>query len=129
MNFIIDTNKLSDFFMGDETVRQQITMADIIYVPTIVIGEFKNGAYRGSKTKHNLAILNQFLGRPSCTVLNVDQDTAEHYAQTKTYLQEKGTPIPINDVWIAALCVQYNLPLLTRDSDFSRLPQVQMLDM
>jgi len=127
MNFVIDTNKLSDLFLGDKQVANSLRSSEIVYVPVIVIGEFSYGAYAGGKSRHNLALLQDFLGQPSCHALSVDQETATQYAQLRLYLRKRGTPIPANDIWIGALCIQYDLPLLTRDGDFKKLPQIRLV--
>lgn len=125
MDIAVDTNKLSDFFGGVKTALQAFSAADSIYIPCIVLSEYKSGAYAGSKREHNLKLLSQLLAKPNVRVLDVDQQTADHYAELKYYTRKKGTPIPVNDIWIGALSVQYDLPLLTRDSDFDYLPQVR----
>jgi tRNA(fMet)-specific endonuclease VapC len=64
------------------------------------------------------------LGRPRVEVLPCDEETAVRYAELKLQLKKAGTPIPLNDVWIAALVLQHQATLFTRDSDFERIPQL-----
>lgn len=127
MNLLLDTNAYSDFVRGDLGLAQLLNQADIVYVPVIVIGEMKRGFYYGSQVRKNIENLERFIAKPRTRVLDISQETAEQYGQLAAYLKQQGTPIPINDVWIAALCVQYDLPLLTRDSDFQHLPQLTLL--
>ena len=127
MNFIIDTNAYSDFVRGDVSVAKFLNEADIVYLPVIVIGELKRGFYYGSRIKENLDGLQKFLAKPRTKVLEITDETAEHYGMLAAYLKTQGTPIPTNDIWIAALCLQYDLPLLTSDSDFQYLPQITQL--
>jgi predicted nucleic acid-binding protein len=127
MNFILDTNAYSDFVRGDASVAKFLNEADVVYLPVIVIGELKRGFYYGTKVKENIDSLEKFLAKPRTNVLDITDETAEHYGMLAAYLKTQGTPIPINDIWIAALCLQYDLPLLTSDGDFQNLPQITLL--
>jgi tRNA(fMet)-specific endonuclease VapC len=127
MNPVIDTNAYSDLMRGSTTIASLIAGADVVYLPVIVIGELKRGFYYGNRAKQNVAVLEDFISEARTRVLDITSETAEQYGRLAAYLKQQGTPIPINDVWIAAICVQYDLPLLTRDSDFERLPQVNLL--
>jgi tRNA(fMet)-specific endonuclease VapC len=89
-----------------------------------VIAELRVGFLSGTKGQKNEAVLSRFLDSPRVEWLACDQQTAHLYASLKFQLKRQGTPIPINDVWIAALVIQHNGVLYTRDSDFDRLPQV-----
>lgn len=124
MNLVLDTNMYSDYVRGDRVVLERLNAADIVYVPVIVIGELKRGFYYGNKTSSNIKKLEQFLAKPRVQTMLIDDETAEQFGRLSVYLKRQGTPIPTNDVWIAALCVQYDVALLTRDGDFERLPQV-----
>ncbi len=127
MKLVVDTNALSDFFKNEPGIVATITSATKVSVPAIVIGEYKYGIYGGTRRRHNLGLLEQFIANNDVSILEVGATTAEHYAQLRAYLRKNGTPIPVNDLWIAALCVQHDLPLLTRDADFDHLPQVQLV--
>lgn len=127
MNLAIDTNILSDFFDADPEAVAMIKTATTVYVPVIAVAEYKHGIYAGSKKKRNLELLEAFLGRPSSKQVFIDDMTTEQYAALKAFLRQRGTPIPANDVWIAAICVQHDLPLLTRDKHFQKLPQITLL--
>lgn len=127
MSLLIDTNAYSDLVRGDSSVARLLNQADIVYLPVIVIGELKRGFYFGSRVQENMQTLEKFIAKPRTRVLDISQETAEQYGILASYLKQQGTPVPINDVWIAALCVQYDLPLLTRDSDFQYLPQLTLL--
>jgi len=92
-------------------------------MPVPVIAELRFGFLNGSKGRENEAILTLFLERPRVEVLCCDEETTVRYAELKLQLKKQGTPIPINDVWIAALALQHHATLFTRDSDFERIPQ------
>lgn len=127
MNLVLDTNAYSDFVRGNQTLAGQLNRADIVYLPVIVVGELKRSFYYGSRISKNIKTLEKFIAKPRTRVLDISQETAEQYGLLAAYLKRLGTPIPINDIWIAALCVQYELPLLTWDKDFQKLPQVTIL--
>lgn len=78
----------------------------------------------GTRGRENEATLVRFLDRARVEVLPCDEDTAVRYAELKLQLKKQGTPIPLNDVWIAALVLQHQATLFTRDSDFERIPQL-----
>ena len=124
MRIALDTNRYSDFARGDEDVSKLIEIADEAYLPFAVVAELRMGFLGGSKGRQNERILQQFLRRPGISMLFPDEQTTQHYAAFALQLRRQGTPIPINDVWIAALCVQHGLSLYARDSHFDHLPQL-----
>ena len=127
MNLVIDTNVYSDLVRGDQSVADLLHQAEIVYLPTIVVGELKRGFYHGGQAKKNIRTFEKFITKPRIRVLDITAETAEHYGRLAAYLKSQATPIPTNDIWIAALCLQYDIPLLTRDSDFERLPQLTLI--
>lgn len=124
---VIDTNAYSDLRRGNPRIEKIINTTSTTYVPVIVVAELKAGFLSGNRADINMQELGKFLETPGTQVLQINGDTADHYAKLASYLKKNGTPIPINDIWIAALCVQYDLPLLTSDSDFKKLPQVKLI--
>ena len=84
----------------------------------------KAGFAAGSKQQANEAVLQQFLAKPTVQLLLPTRETADHYARLYSQLRTAGTPIPINDIWIAALALQHDLLLITRDPHFKRIPQL-----
>lgn len=127
MSLALDTNAYSDFVRGDQRIADLLNSADVVYLPVIVVGELKQGFYFGSKVKTNIEALQKFIAKPRTRILDITEETAEYYGHAVAYLKQNGTPIPINDIWIAALCLQYHVPLLTRDSDFRNLPQLTLV--
>jgi len=89
------------------------------YIPAIAVGELYYGAYRSSNIKKHLEQVNQFLY--NCKVLPVDAATADLYGSIKAALKDKGKPIPENDIWIAAIATQFELPLFTTDKHFKEI--------
>lgn len=124
MRFVFDTNRLTDLFRGDPDLIVAVQGADEIWLPFIVLGEIRAALQAGNHTAANEAVLTQFLNLPQVGVLFPDYETTNVYARLFQYLRRAGTRIPVTDLWIASLAVQYRLTLLTRDPHFERLPQV-----
>jgi tRNA(fMet)-specific endonuclease VapC len=117
---ILDTNGLSAMADGDTKLEPLLRQAPDIAVPVIVLGEYKYGIGQS----RNRARYERWLAEvvASCRVLLVDEVTAERYAEIRGELKLAGRPIPGNDLWIAALARQHQLPLLSRDSHFDFVP-------
>lgn len=124
MRLAIDTNRYRDFCAGVPAAVERLRAADRIYIPFPVLAELRAGFACGTHSRKNEHTLNVFLGRPRVTVLFPDEQTTFHYARLFAQLRAAGTPIPTNDLWIAALIQQHNLTLLTRDRHFALLPQL-----
>ena len=121
---MLDTSAYSAYLRGNEDVKQVIREADDIYLNPVVLGELYTGFTRGGKEKRNREILREFLASPRVQVPVIDEETAERYAAIITYLWTKGTPIPTNDLWIAATAMQYGLKLITTDGHYRLVPQI-----
>lgn len=127
MRIALDTNRYVDLYRGEAAVVAVIEDADEVVVPFVTVGELRAGFARGTRRAENEAGLTSFLGRPGVSVAYADEETTKVYADLMTYLATRGTPIPTNDVWIAALAVQHRLTLYARDRHFERLPQLPRL--
>ena len=124
MNVALDTCAYSDFMRGNASCVQVVRTATAIYLPLFVVAELRAGFAVGSKGLNNAANLQRFLNSPRVEVLLPDEGTANHYAQLFVYLKKQGTPIPINDLWIASLILQHNLCLCTSDNHYQHIPQL-----
>src|ERR1700728_2995361 len=113
MKLALDTNTYCAFMDGKEEAVEKIRRADIIGVPVPVLAELRFGCLAGTKGKQNEVSLFKFLDSPRVQVLNCDDQTTHFYAQLKLQLKKQGTPIPINDVWIAALVIQHAMALFS----------------
>jgi len=105
-------------------IVERCESADSIYLPLVVVGELRAGFAVGQHGAKNERGLQQFLIQPGVEVLLPDEETTFHYAAVYRQLRSQGTPIPTNDMWIAALVLQHGLVLLHRDRHFSHLPQL-----
>jgi tRNA(fMet)-specific endonuclease VapC len=123
MEMILDTNALSAFFDGDPAVVGSISKADALHLPVIVIGEYRFGL-RASRLRKRREPKLDALTRV-CTVLPILESTTVVYASVRHELKRIGKPIPENDVWIAALALEYGLPILSDDKHFDAVKTVR----
>ena len=121
-NLLIDTNIYSYALNGNADVIKVLQRARKIAICAISIGELLSGFKAGSKEKKNRAELEEFLDSPRLQLLNIDEDTAEFYAEIQNGLKKKGRPIPTNDIWIASIALQHGLKLYTNDQHFKFVP-------
>ena len=127
MNLLLDTSAYSALCRGHQAVLNLMQQSESVAVPSIVLGELYSGFRAGTRWTQNSEQLVQFLDKPSVRVLNVTAETALRYAEVDFYLRKKGTPIPRNDVWIAAVALEHGLQLLTLDSHFREIPMLLIL--
>lgn len=113
---ILDTNALSAFAEGDESLAAQLEKSAVLYLPVIVLGEYRFGIRQSRHRKTYEKWLDEALS--VLEVLPVFDSTTVHYAGLWQELKQSGTPIPTNDVWIAALCREHRLHLVSRDTHF-----------
>lgn len=119
---ILDTNAVSALFSGDEALARRLAGQDPLHLPVIVIGEYRYGLLRSRHRKAIGQLLNTLI--EESVLLTVDAETATAYAAIRDELRRKGTPIPENDVWIAALARQHQLPVASRDTHFDVVPRL-----
>ena len=124
MRLALDTNRYTDLSRGDKSVVETIELADEVWLPFIVLGELRAGFAVGTQGPRNEAVLRRFLLKPGIGVLYADDQTTHHYAAVYRQLRKQDTPIPTNDMWIAALVLQHSLSLYDRDAHFDALPQL-----
>jgi tRNA(fMet)-specific endonuclease VapC len=124
MRSLLDTSAYAAFMRGDSAAVNALRAADEIYLNPIVLGEMLAGFLGGSRRQKNRTELTRFLESPRVSLIDIDEETAERYALIFISLRTAGTPVPTNDLWIAASAMQYGLRILTRDEHFQRIPQV-----
>src|SRR5476649_732841 len=120
---ILDTNALSAFLDGDPRLKGVVATAAKISLPVIVLGEFRFGLI-GSRLRKVIEPALDGLQAMS-DVLLIDTETVRPYAKISDQLKRAGTPIPSNDVWIAALAVQHGLSIVSRDQHFDRVSAIR----
>jgi predicted nucleic acid-binding protein len=119
---ILDTNGLSALAEGDSGLESVLRKASQLAIPVIVIGEYRYGISQSRHRTDYEEWLAEYL--PRFRILDVDERTTVSYSVVRSELRKAGTPIPSNDVWIAALCRQHSLPLVSRDRHFDAVSGV-----
>jgi tRNA(fMet)-specific endonuclease VapC len=121
---MLDTSAYAALLRGNEDIQRVLQEADEIYLNPVVLGELLAGFVHGGKEKRNRGILKEFLASPRLQVVDINEETSERYAVIINYLWEQGTPIPTNDLWIAATAMQHGLKLVTTDGHYRNVPQI-----
>ncbi len=117
--FLLDTNIIIALFKNDSLVIEKIGAAAEVFLSNVTVGELYFGAYKSSRVKDNIRQWEIFI--LNNTILSCDRFTAKYYGKIKNDLKVKGKPIPENDIWIAAIAMQYNLTLVSRDKHFKEI--------
>jgi predicted nucleic acid-binding protein len=128
LKLVLDTNIYCDFAEGLPNIVDFLaTHGEDIFLPSIVIGELTCGFMKGSRQKFNERKLQEIIKRLQIDIINVNQNVARKYAFIYLYQVKKGTKIPINDVWIAACCMEIGGTLLTKDRHFRHVEQIETM--
>ncbi len=121
MRVLIDTNAYAALMGGDTRVADELGRSEAVLLSPVVIGELLDGFLSGSRARENREILDRFREKPRTVCVPVTDTTADWFAEIKRNLRRKGKPIPINDVWIAASCMEHGARLLSFDSHFAEI--------
>ena len=124
MRVLLDTSAYSAFMRGHEGVQSAIRASEEIFLNSIVLGELTAGFIRGKQRRKNEAELQRFFASPRVGLLDITEGTAERYAVILNGLWQAGTPIPTNDIWIAASAMEHGLSVVTTDHHFQKIPQI-----
>lgn len=128
MKLVLDTNIYCDFAEGlPEAVDTIAIYGQSIFIPSVVLGELFFGFMKGTRQQFNEKKLRQVVSRLKIEIIDVNADVARKYAMIYLSLQKKGMKIPINDVWIAACCMEIGGTLLTRDKHFELVDQIEAM--
>lgn len=123
----LDTNIVIRLFKNDLIVTKALDTITTICLPTPVIAELLFAARNSTYQKENLKVYNEFIN--ACTVLNITRETANLYSIIRLELKQKGRPIPENDLWIASICKEQNLPLFTGDAHFDTINGLKVVNL
>ncbi|MDQ2973487.1 MAG: type II toxin-antitoxin system VapC family toxin [bacterium] len=126
MKFVLDTSAYSGFNRGDKRLKEFFCSDNEILVPLIVVGELRAGFSLGTKSKENEELLQKFLDSSNVSTVTITDNTTRLFAAVFQRLKLAGTPINTNDIWIAALTLEHDCLLVTLDSDFNRVPDLQV---
>jgi tRNA(fMet)-specific endonuclease VapC len=124
MRVALDTNRYTDFCRGVPEVVDQVRTFERVYLPLIVLAELRGGFLCGEKGIQNERRLLEFLNSPRVEILYPNEATTHQYARLFAQMRRQGTPVPTNDLWIAALVLQHDLLLYARDRHFDVVPQL-----
>jgi tRNA(fMet)-specific endonuclease VapC len=119
---MLDTSAYSRFRAGDSRVHDFIADADVVLVPAPVLGELYGGFEVSGRARENRVALADFLDEPFVTISLVSDTVARQYGRIYGALRKAGSPVPVNDMWIAACAIDQGACLLTFDTDFERVP-------
>lgn len=122
--YCLDTSAYSNFRRGNEEVAALLDQAELVGVPTVALGELRTGFLLGGRRRRNETELDAFLNNPVVEVLPVDSETSRQYAEIVAELRKAGTPIPTNDIWIAATAARNGTTVLTCGDHFERIGRV-----
>ena len=123
-SFLLDTSIVIEVFEGNKAIADKINKLPVFYISSVVLGELYIGINRVSNKAKHLKKLNDLL--KLCVVLDADSITAMHYGAIIAGLYKKGKPIPTNDAWIAAVTIQHQLTLITKDKHFNEIENLSL---
>ena len=126
MRLLLDTSAYSAFMRGHAEISAAVQSNEEIFLNSVILGELIAGFIKGGRRRKNENELRRFLASPRVGVLGVTEETAERYALILNSLWRAGTPIPTNDIWIAASAMEYGLRLVTTDDHYQKVPQVMV---
>ena len=127
MRCCLDTSAYSHFKRGDEQAVQLIDRADWVGLPAVVMGELWLGFLLGSRLRQNQTELAAFVAHSAVETLAVDEEVARIYAEIVVDLRKAGTPLPTNDIWVAATAARAGATVLTYDAHFTAIKRVGSL--
>lgn len=123
---LLDTNAYAAFCSGDQRILDVLAGAEAVYLSIIVVGELHAGFRGGGRRQENERLLKEFLAKPTVSPLPLTLETAEVFGEIKDRLKRAGTPIPANDLWLAAQAVETGSVLVSYDSHFRRVPGLRL---
>jgi tRNA(fMet)-specific endonuclease VapC len=124
MKILLDTNAYVAFKHNHTEIVERILGAERILFSPVVLGELLFGFRNGKKYKENQQALQLFLENEAVELLSIEQTTSDRYARIALQLKQQGTPIPTNDIWIAAQVFEHGAELITQDRHFEKIPSL-----
>ncbi|MBA3027325.1 MAG: type II toxin-antitoxin system VapC family toxin [Desulfobacteraceae bacterium] len=121
MNLLIDTNAYVGFKLANKEIVEYLARANSILFSPIVLGELMFGFRSGTQFHKNVEELNLFLANPAVEMIGIGEITSDRYSRIATQLKQNGTPIPSNDIWIAAQTMETGAELVTMDHHFEKI--------
>jgi tRNA(fMet)-specific endonuclease VapC len=122
---LLDSSVVIRHFRDANALAGKLADYEELYLPGPALAELYYGAFKSDRPQQHMAQIERFLA--AADVLNPDQDTSKHYGKIAAQLARSGTPIPQNDIWMAALSIQCGLPLATADRHFQQVEGLNAL--
>ena len=123
----LDTNAYTALGRGNKTLASLIAGVVHVGLPITVLGEIHFGTLNSKHGRSNSKLLEHFLSNSRVEILDINEKTAKLYGEIATDLRRLGRPIQQNDIWIAALCKQYDYELATNDTGFDTILGLQIV--
>ena len=121
MKVLLDTSAYVGFKSNHTEIVDMIVNSNTVLFSAVVLGELLFGFRNGSRFKRNKAELNDFLRHGAVEVVGTGEITADRYSRIAFQLKQQGTPIPTNDIWIAAQAMEHGAELVTTDHHFEKI--------
>ncbi len=122
----VDTNAVIAYREGISVVCNLIDRTDMIFLPSVVLGELMYGAFNSAKPEENEKDITKFSN--NSVLIPIDEAVAIRYARVRSDLKKMGRPIPENDIWIAAICLELNVPLMSSDGHFDNIGNLKVVN-
>ncbi|MDJ0678259.1 MAG: type II toxin-antitoxin system VapC family toxin [Xenococcaceae cyanobacterium MO_167.B52] len=124
--YLLDTNIIIALFADEANIKTHLAKTEEVFIPSIAVGELYYGANKSQRVTENLAKIENFV--LNNVILSCDAQTSRYYGEVKNSLRIKGRPLPENDIWIAAITIQYDLILVTRDAHFNEVKSLKVVN-
>lgn len=121
MKLLLDTNAYVGLLRGSTAVAARVREAEQLAFSMVVVGELLFGFRNGTRYEKNLATLEDFLAEPWVELQPVTRVTADRFGRIAAALRKAGTPLPTNDIWIAAHALETGAELITFDHHFENV--------
>jgi tRNA(fMet)-specific endonuclease VapC len=128
MRRLLDTNAYVALKHGDRDVEELVREAEHLHFSIIVLGELYFGFHHGTRLRQNVAELDLFLSHPYVSIAFLLRTTADRFGRLARHLKRVGTPIPTNDIWLAAQCLELGAELVSFDRHFDKVPGLVFVD-
>ena len=125
IRLVLDTSAVLAYFQGSDAARQAMNRAEMVYLPSVSVGELYFGARKCSRPAQEEAKIEAIIDRTEA--INVEYATARVYGAIIHQLESEGERIPLNDIWIAAMTMQHGFTLLARDAHFARIEGLKLI--
>jgi len=122
--YLLDTSVLIALFADETAVKDKLVQVSEVFIPSIAVGELYYGAWKSQRHRENIAQVDELVA--GSVVLGCNAETARWYGEIKNTLRLKGRPIPENDLWIAAIALEHDLVVATRDAHFEEIDNLKV---